>query len=214
MIRRFAPKLTVIGGANGAGKSTIAAIGIQRGHVMINPDNIARQLGGYTQSNNFKAMRIAMTNIKENIAQKNSFAFETTLSSKNIASIVDSAKKQGFTTSLVYVGIDSKTLNVNRVADRVKKGGHDVPVADITRRHDRSMANLPKIFDKVHNVKIVDNTGLKAEVVLEKKLGQTIQYTKKLPKWVEKSLGKNRLKNVKMKVGQSVSMVLSERLCN
>ena len=68
------------------------------------------------------------------------------------------------------------------------------------------MANLPKVFDNVHNVKIVDNTGLKAKVVLEKKLGQTIQYTKKLPKWVEKTLGKNRLKNVKMKVGQSVSM--------
>ncbi len=60
-------------------------------------------------------------------------------------------KALGWITSLTYIGIDDPATNIQRVRSRVTLGGHDVPVADIVRRYDRSLANLNKA------AKIVDS---------------------------------------------------------
>jgi predicted ABC-type ATPase len=54
------------------------------------------------------------------------------------------AKSRDWLAVLMYIGIDNPNMNVLRVADRVKLGGHDVPREDILRRYDRSLANLNK----------------------------------------------------------------------
>lgn len=52
------------------------------------------------------------------------------------------AKEAGFTVGLYYVALDSVETNVERVRQRVLKGGHDIPEENIRRRHKGSLMKL------------------------------------------------------------------------
>ena len=54
------------------------------------------------------------------------------------------AKAAGFKVGLYYVALDSVETNVERVRQRVLKGGHDIPEENIRRRHDGSFEKLTK----------------------------------------------------------------------
>jgi predicted ABC-type ATPase len=55
-------------------------------------------------------------------------------------------KAQGYRVELFYVAIPSAELAVNRVALRVKLGGHHVPTSDVQRRFQRSLKNLFELY--------------------------------------------------------------------
>jgi predicted ABC-type ATPase len=56
-------------------------------------------------------------------------------------------------------------LNIERVAVRVRNGGHHIPSKDILHRHHSSIQNLLNHLDLVNYV--VDNSALNGEIVLE-----------------------------------------------
>ena len=43
---------------------------------------------------------------------------------------------------MVYVAIESAELSAQRVAARVSRGGHNIPIDDIKRRYPKSFQNL------------------------------------------------------------------------
>ena len=67
-------------------------------------------------------------------------------------------KKSGFKIKLHYVGLESSKLAIQRVADRVSKGGHGIPKEDIERRYNTSLSNLKEVMPLVDNLYIYDNS--------------------------------------------------------
>ena len=75
-----------------------------------------------------------------------SFSFETTLSSRSFAPFLADCKAKGYRVEIFYVALPSAALAVNRVALRVKLGGHHVPTVDVRRRFERSLHNLFTLY--------------------------------------------------------------------
>lgn len=67
-----------------------------------------------------------------------SFTQETTLSGQRPARIARQAKDAGYYVRLYYVGISSEAEALKRIANRVAKGGHDIPREDVHRRYGRA----------------------------------------------------------------------------
>ena len=144
------PTVVVIAGPNGAGKSTVApyllkqALGILE---FVNADQIAVGLSAYSpETVSFEAGRIMLKRLHELAASKASFAFESTLSSRTFALFLSRCKAQGYRVQIFYIALPSAALAVNRVALRVKLGGHSIPQADIERRFKRSLHNLFELY--------------------------------------------------------------------
>ena len=144
------PTVVVIAGPNGAGKSTAApyllkqALGILE---FVNADQIAVGLSAYSpETVSFEAGRIMLKRLHELAASNASFAFESTLSSRSFALFLSRCRSQGYRIQIFYVALPSAELAVNRVALRVKLGGHNIPQADIERRFQRSLHNLYELY--------------------------------------------------------------------
>ncbi len=135
------PTLCIIGGCNGAGKTTLARELLPRLGLMrfLNADEIARGLSPLDPSlTAFKAGRLLIEEARALLAAKASFAIESTLSGKTYVAMIREAKALGYRFVLHYIVIGSGTQAVDRVALRVKIGGHHVPEEDVRRRFERS----------------------------------------------------------------------------
>lgn len=144
------PTVVVIAGPNGAGKSMVApfllkqALGILE---FVNADQIAIGLSAYSpETVSFEAGRIMLKRVHQLAASKVSFAFESTLASRTFALFLSRCKAQGFRVQIFYIALPGAALAVNRVALRVKLGGHNIRQADIERRFQRSLHNLFELY--------------------------------------------------------------------
>ena len=79
------------------------------------------------------------------IAAGRSFLLETTLSGNREVRLIERLRAAGYCIDVYFVCLSSAEVNIQRVRLRVLKGGHDVPVEDIVRRYERSLANLRTI---------------------------------------------------------------------
>ncbi len=143
------PILCILGGCNGAGKTTLARellplLGLRR---FLNADAIALGLSPLDPTlSAFRAGRLLLEEAGALIAAKNSFAVESTLSGRTHAGLVRRAKACGYRIVLHYIVIDSAAQAIERVALRVKMGGHDVPEADVRRRFERSRRHFLETY--------------------------------------------------------------------
>jgi predicted ABC-type ATPase len=99
------------------------------------------------------------------------------------------AKQKGWQINLIYIGIDNVEVNIDRVAQRVAEGGHNVPIEDIRRRYKRSLENLPIALQLVDNASIYDNStpdGHQNLLTIED--GRISQLVRELPQWLTKAL--------------------------
>ena len=138
------PRLIIIGGANGSGKTTLAkpymaAIGLP----FLNADELTKQLeeAGEAQAL-VKAGRLFFARLNDYLTEKQSFVVETTLSGSYINKVAQRARQEGYQVELLYLFLSDPQLCVERVAARVRKGGHDVPTDAIIRRYYRSKRNF------------------------------------------------------------------------
>lgn len=93
------------------------------------------------------------------IEEKRSFAYETTLSGLTYIKIIEKAKANGFDVTLFFLYLESVEMAEQRVAFRVKKGGHHIPKDVIERRYLKGIKNLPKYAAIVKNWYILNNSG-------------------------------------------------------
>ena len=156
------PRLWVFAGPNGAGKSTIVDRYVGGKMPVINPDNIARTLAASpdTASRVIEAGRLALRERKARLAAKETFGIETTLTGRSELDLMRAAVEAGYQVNLVYVGLRDVQHSIARVSERARRGGHDVPMADLLRRFDRSMANLGAAAAIAnHRLILLDNSG-------------------------------------------------------
>jgi predicted ABC-type ATPase len=164
------PRLLVFAGANGSGKSTLTKVYRRRLELLgpiLDPDAEARILN--PQDVNKAAIQAARNTLKrqtEYLETGQSFALETTLSSKSNLELMQTAKHLGWVVRLAYVGLGDVQRNIQRVKQRVQMGGHDVPIEDIKRRFERSTANLPLAAEIADGFAVYDNSGLEMRRVL------------------------------------------------
>ena len=156
---------TLFAGVNGAGKSTLYKLLNLDFGVRINLDEIIKaRFNGYWNDSAIQteAGRIAVRLIKDCIDNGKSFNQETTLTGLSILTTIKKAKNRGFKINLYYVGLENVELSINRVATRVRAGGHGIPIDVLRRRYEQSFENLKTILPFCDSVSIYDNSGLNA----------------------------------------------------
>jgi predicted ABC-type ATPase len=99
------------------------------------------------------ASRIFLNEIERYIKARDDFGFETTLAGRGHLRLVRRLKMAGWRVELIYLALPSAEMAKLRVAERVRHGGHDIPVPAIERRFLRSLENL---FDEYAS--LVDRT--------------------------------------------------------
>lgn len=167
------PHLIIVAGPNGSGKTTfvneikneLPNYGVRL--TFINADNIAAAIRAgeidrdeLVTSVELQAAQMADAQLDEYIASGSSVMIETVLSSDKYRSRVESALTNDFKFSLFYVYTQNPEINVERVANRVALGGHDVPKEKIIGRYHRSIAQMLDFFvDHTDFSLFFDNSG-------------------------------------------------------
>ena len=159
-----APRVVILAGSNGAGKSTAARtvladeLGVM---TFVNADVIAAGLSGFDpESVAFEASRIMLERLHALADQRADFAFETTLAARTYASWLKSLQASGYRVSLFYIWLPDIDLAVRRVAIRVSQGGHSIPEATIRQRYSRSVRNFHQLYSPfVDEWMVYDNSG-------------------------------------------------------
>jgi len=158
------PRIYVLAGTNGAGKSSIVGeMFLQEGVQYFNPDNAAQRIlsanPGMSQSEaNSAAWYEGKRLLERAIQERLDFAFETTLGGKTFTNLLDKALAQGIEVRVWYVGLDSPELHIARVRSRVKHGGHDIPEERIRERYTQSRLNLIQLLPKLTELLLYDNS--------------------------------------------------------
>ncbi len=164
--------LYVIAGCNGAGKTTASYTilpEILDCKEFVNADEIAKGLSPFQpETANFLAGRLMLTRINEFIEDGVDFAFETTLTTKSYVSFLEKAKAKGYKITMLFFWLNSKELAVERVASRVKEGGHNIPKDVILRRYERGISNFFNIFRfNVDNWILINNSTEPFKIITE-----------------------------------------------
>lgn len=153
------PHISIIAGPNGAGKSTCGPSVLQKHFNIfefVNADTIATGLSAFRPEDvAIEASRIMLKRIKTLASKNANFAFETTLASRSFAPWLQKIKKQGYQFTLVYFWLHTPNLAIDRVAERVRLGGHSVPDDIIKRRYRKSIRNFFELYQP-----IADNWGI------------------------------------------------------
>lgn len=161
------PLCTIIAGPNGAGKTTFALEYLEKTTRFINADLIASGLSPLSpEQEQMKASRLFLKEIKEATNLKENFAFETTLSGKTYARLIQQLQEEGWLVNLIYLYLPSVKISIERVAERVKHGGHNIPVDSILRRYPRSLKNLIKLYSPICDTTIcLDNSDESQKII-------------------------------------------------
>jgi predicted ABC-type ATPase len=158
----------VIAGPNGAGKSTLApallrdTLGILE---FVNADTIAEGLSAFAPADaSFDAGRVMLGRLHDLAADGKDFAFETTLATRFYAQWLEQLKAQDYRVSLIFLWLESVELAIERVKERVRMGGHDIPEETIRRRYNRGLENLFELYTPVVNAWSVRDTSFARSV--------------------------------------------------
>ena len=134
------PKIIIIAGPNGAGKTTFAREFLPQEAgcpVFVNADLIAAGLSPFAPDRAaIQAGRLMLDAIAQHVTKRESFAFETTLSGLSYARQIPQWRQLGYRVELFFLSLPSADVAVQRVAVRVRQGGHDIPEATIRRRFE------------------------------------------------------------------------------
>ena len=144
------PKIIAIAGPNGAGKSTLAPRLLRdllQIKECVNADTIAAGLSAFnSQGAALEAGRIALKRYDYLASQRISFAFETTLAARSYALRIHQLCQQGYDFYLFYLWLRDVEIAIERVKERVRLGGHDIPQQIIRQRYARGMNNFHHLY--------------------------------------------------------------------
>jgi len=155
-------QLWILAGGNGAGKSTfyrtqLAALGLP----FINADILAKEL--YPQSpeeHSYDAAILAAEMRFQLLHEGRSFCFETVFSHPSKIDFVAQAKVLGYEIILVFIHLDTVSLNQARVAQRISEGGHNVPDEKVASRIPKLLQNIKNTLPLCDQVSILNNSRI------------------------------------------------------
>ena len=171
--------LYIIAGCNGAGKTTASFTilpEILDCKEFVNADEIARGLSPFQPDKiSFEAGRIMLNRINDLLYENETFAFETTLSTRSYKNKILEAKSKGYTVTLVFFWLQTIELAIERVKTRVSEGGHNIEKEIITRRYKRGIKNLFDIYLQIiDGAYIFDNSEGKHELIANKRINSDL----------------------------------------
>ena len=172
---------TIIGGVNGCGKSSLTgALKAERSDLglLIDVDKLAAQLGSPVEGG-----KAAVRKIDECLEKGISFTQETTLSGARTERTIRRAKERGYTIRLYYIGLDTMEESLGRIANRVSKGGHDIPKEDVERRFQSRFADVLRVLPYCDEARFFDNDNGFVEVA-EYRNGELIPRVSTPPRWL------------------------------
>jgi predicted ABC-type ATPase len=157
-------KIVIIAGPNGAGKTTFAREFLPNEAgcpVFVNADLIAVGIAPFQpEAVAFRAGRLMLQEVARHSAEGRSFAFETTLSGRTYAPMIDRWREQGYIVKLIFLSLASPDEAVARVATRVRQGGHNIPVNTIIRRFEAGLIHFRDTYrSRVNFWQLYDNSG-------------------------------------------------------
>ncbi|MBQ3631489.1 MAG: zeta toxin family protein [Prevotella sp.] len=188
------PVLIVIAGPNGSGKTTITSKILRHewleDAIYINPDQVAQDRFGDWNSPQavLQAAEYCEQQREECLRNRQSLIFETVLSSEGKVNFIHRAKEAGFFIRLFFVSTNHPSINAARIAKRVMKGGHDVPIPKIISRYQKSIVNCKRCVTLADRMYIYDNSIDDADASLLFRMtdGQLFkQYTDNIPTWAQ-----------------------------
>ena len=144
------PNLYIIAGPNGVGKTTFAREFLP--HYVeclefVNADLIASGLSPFAPERAaIRAGRIVLEQIHALGQNRRDFGFESTLAGKMQIRMLRDLKKNGYKIHIFYLWISSVELAMERIADRVREGGHFVPEETVRRRFGKSLFNFIHVY--------------------------------------------------------------------
>jgi len=164
------PSVVILAGPNGAGKSTAASAllhGTLAVKEFVNADVIASGLSAFDpESAALAAGRVMLARLRELAEQRVTFAFETTLASRTFAPWLRDLAASGYAVHLVFLWLSSADLAVERVADRVRRGGHDVPAEIVRRRYGAGLRNFFRLYEPLGSTwRLYNASGPKPKLV-------------------------------------------------
>ena len=166
----MAKNLYIIGGCNGAGKTTASYTilpEILDCKEFVNADEIARGLSPFNpNSMAIEAGKLMLKRINELLGRNESFAIETTLATRSYINLVHQAQAKGYLVTLVFFWLRTPERALQRIAERVQAGGHDIPTPTARRRYVAGISNLFNIYaPEVDYWMIHDNSESPREAV-------------------------------------------------
>lgn len=155
--------LYIISGPNGAGKTTASYSvlpKILQCKEFVNADEIARGLSPFNpESVAVEAGRLMLNRIRDLLSRNESFSIETTLATRSYFRLVENAHRQGYEVTLLFFWLKSPEQAMERVAERVSKGGHNIPKDIIVRRYYEGIDNLFKIYMPIVDTWVLVNNS-------------------------------------------------------
>ncbi len=194
MEKKHQPILIVIAGPNGSGKTTITSKILHHEWLedaeYVNPDNVAQEMFGGWNNNEavLKAAQYCETRREQCLLEGRSLIFETVMSVKEKVDFIKRAKERGFFVRLFFVSTKSPAINASRIATRVMKGGHDVPITKIISRYTKSIQNCRIASQFADRTYVYDNSidGAEARLLFRMVDGNIYkQYETDIPEWAE-----------------------------
>lgn len=174
---------TIIGGVNGVGKSSLSGVLSAESSelgVIIDTDKITAENGG----DRIKGGKIAIERINNCLEKGINFTQETTLSGVRTLKTIQKARELNYFIRLYYVGISSSDESISRIANRVLKGGHNIPPEDVKRRYAKRFDDLIKILPYCNEAVFFDNENGFIEKA-EYRNGTLITKGEKIPEWIK-----------------------------
>ena len=187
--------LYIISGCNGAGKTTASYTVLPEildCREFVNADEIARGLSPFNpESMAIEAGRLMLKRIEELLSRNETFSIETTLATRSYLNLVQRAQAKGYTVRLLFFWLNSPELALQRVAERVSKGGHNIPEPIVRRRYVAGINNLFQLFmNEVDYWTIYDNSEYPAvqvasggkddevNIIIESTYNRIVNYVK------------------------------------
>ena len=173
---------TLIGGVNGAGKSSLTgSLRAERSDLgqIVDPDTLTARCGG----DEYEGGKLAVDRIETALAEGVNFTQETTLSGGYPKRLCRRAKEAGYYIRLYYVGLDTAEESLRRIKNRVERGGHDIPAKDVQDRFAHRFTDVAKVLPYCDEAKFFDNNN-GFVLVAEYRNGQLLPVGNYRPQWL------------------------------
>lgn len=167
------PKVIIVAGPNGSGKTTTApallkeifeveefvnADMIAQGLCVLQPERVAIQAG-----------RVMLKRLQHLSQTGVDFAFETTLASRSFAPWIQTLVKQNYELHLIFLWLRTVDMAKSRVDARVKMGGHSIPQTIIERRYLAGLKNFFQLYAPLAlSWRFYDNSNLHPQIIASK----------------------------------------------
>lgn len=143
-------EILILAGPNGAGKTTFARefLTLEANcPTFLNADIMAAELSpGHPERVAVAAARFMLGRIREEVANGNNFAFETTLANRGYAHSIREWQAAGYRVTLWFLALPTVESALARVAQRVLQGGHSIPEEVVRRRFLAGRANFEEVY--------------------------------------------------------------------